>query len=88
MPHRGGFTMTKSVLFGAALALTVTAASMAEDVESANYIIQGCRDFAAQKSPKEAPMTIFNRPLCAGIVHGIAFMGEFVKLDLKSKSGT
>src|ERR1700730_14678461 len=78
--------MTKSVagLFvTAALTLTITAAS-AEDVESANYMLPGCRNFASRRSLNEDFTTVFTAPFCAGTVRGIAFMGMFVKLDLKS----
>jgi hypothetical protein len=47
--------MTNSILLlGAALALTITAAPAAEDAISANFIMQGCRDFLDPKSKADA----------------------------------
>jgi hypothetical protein len=58
---------------GAALALTVTAASAAEDMGSANGVLPGCRGMLARSSNATDPLTM---GLCAGIVRGIASMGS------------
>ena len=57
-------------LFGAAFALTVTAAG-AQDTGSANYILPGCRDFLGLKQPETA-----SQGFCAGMVAGISFVGK------------
>jgi len=56
-------------LFGAALALTVTAA--AEDTNSANYILPGCQNFLSLKQPRTD-----RQGFCAGTVAGISFVGK------------
>jgi hypothetical protein len=72
--------MVRSALFGAAaLALTVTGAA-AEDRNSANYIMQGCRDVV---TGKRAPLTVTDSARCMGIIEGISFMGGMVKLGLE-----
>src|SRR5262245_65114374 len=58
------------LLFGAALALTVTMAA-AEDTSSANYILPGCQDFLGLKQPETA-----RQGFCAGTVAGISFVGK------------
>jgi hypothetical protein len=66
--------MVRSVLFGAAaLVLTITAASAAEDISSANYMLPGCQAYADRKPPYDRP---FEQGLCAGTVRGIGFMGS------------
>jgi hypothetical protein len=71
--------MTKSVLFGAVtLALTITAAS-AEDVESANYMMPGCRAFAMEM--EYAPAGV-----CAGRIYGMLFMASVIGVTLQSAS--
>jgi hypothetical protein len=75
--------MTRSVaaLFGsAALALTITAASGAEDADahSANAIVPGCRDYVAQANRR-----LLLQGICAGIVEGISFMGAMVQVAKK-----
>jgi len=62
-------------LFGAALALTVTAAGAAENVHSANYMLPHCRNFVDRKS-----VDLFNQGICAGLVEGIAVPGGLVIL--------
>ena len=60
--------ITASLLFGAALALTLTAA---EDTTSAKYILPGCQDFLNLKQPHTD-----RRGFCAGTVAGISFVGK------------
>src|SRR5262245_46028945 len=57
-------------LFGAALALTATAAG-AEDTSSANYVLPGCQDFLGLKQPDTG-----RQGFCAGTVAGISFAGK------------
>jgi hypothetical protein len=66
--------MTKSILFGTALALTATAASAAEaaeDTRSANYMMPGCRGFVEKSSREDA----FKQGECTGIVWTVASKG-------------
>jgi hypothetical protein len=74
--------MMKSVaaLFGAAaLVLTITAAPAAEeDMNSANFIVPGCRAFMDQKPQDD----LLRQGLCTGIVRGIAAMGTFMNFSL------
>src|SRR5262245_60098042 len=58
------------LLFGAALALTVTIAA-AQDTGSANYILPGCQDFLNLKQPDTG-----RQGFCAGTVAGISFVGK------------
>jgi len=67
------------LLLGAALALTVTAAPAAEDVESANYIMPGCRAILELKSYDNLHV----QGMCAGIVNTIAIMGRYMELSLQ-----
>ena len=64
--------MTKSVavLFGVALALTITAAPAAEDPGSANYFLRACQDVVAGNVVPSA-----RHGLCVGTIRGIIFMG-------------
>jgi hypothetical protein len=72
--------MTKSVLLGAAaLALTVTVASAAEDANSANYMMQGCRAFSGLKA---LPEDRVRQGWCAGVVNEISHVGIFIKTFL------
>ena len=73
-------TIPKSgLLLSMALALTVTAAGAAEDTGSANYILQGCRDFVNLRHG-------FNQGFCAGVVRGVANMGVLLSVgDLAEK---
>jgi Rap1a immunity proteins len=62
--------MVKSALLAAAaLALTVTAASAAEDTLSANHMLPACRAFMDQRSADN----FLEQGICAGIVLGIGF---------------
>jgi hypothetical protein len=58
------------LLLGAALALTVTAASAAEYTESANYWLPYCHSFLSMHPPG-----LFSEGICSGTVSGIVFMG-------------
>ena len=58
-------------LFVAALALTVTASTAAEDTNSANYILPGCQNFSSLKQPRTD-----RQGFCAGTVAGISFVGK------------
>ncbi len=68
--------MTKSgLLLSVALALTVTAATGAEEnknTDSANYMLPICRELVNGKSGGE-------QGYCAGVVDGIAYMGFLVR---------
>jgi hypothetical protein len=62
--------MTRSgLLFGTALALIITAAA-AEDENSANHMLPGCRGFI----DKSSSLDMYDMALCAGILDGIVFM--------------
>jgi hypothetical protein len=67
--------MVRSVLFGAAaLALTVMAAPAAErDINSANFVMQGCRKLVDDTPVRDA-VSLY----CSGVVGGIAYMGFMV----------
>src|SRR5215469_13724061 len=52
-------------VFGAAI---VTASPRAEDIESANYLLPGCRQFLTLHTTADG----FREGLCAGIVYGVA----------------
>ncbi len=61
------------LLLAAALALTVTAAEAAEmDMDSANYMMPGCRDFIARSSREDLR---FLHGYCLGLVTGFIIMG-------------
>ena len=65
--------MTKSgLLLATALALAITAASAADDPNSADYIMPYCRS-----STKDQPS--FAQGFCRGVVKGIIFTGHQVK---------
>jgi len=66
------------LLFGVALALTVTAALAEEDRDSANYTMPGCRNFVDHKFPDDN----FREGFCVGIVHGLIYSGIRVKTFL------
>jgi hypothetical protein len=78
--------MTKAgLLLGAALALAVTAAGRAEDIDSANYILPACQDFLNRKQPYTG-----GQGFCAGTIAGISFVGKDLRrlrLDYTSESG-
>jgi Rap1a immunity proteins len=61
-------------LFGAALALTVTAGAAAEDMNSANYLLPACQELIVGKQVSPT-MTSFERGICSGTLRGIIFMG-------------
>ena len=61
--------------FGAALALTVTAVSAAEDTYSANFMLPHCRD-AINRNAQGNP---YVQGVCAGILHGIFLMGSMAR---------
>jgi Rap1a immunity proteins len=67
--------MTKSVLFGAVLALTVTAASAAETAQRASFMLPHCKGAIAQRAPVGEWQA-----LCVGVVRGIGFMGSMAKI--------
>jgi hypothetical protein len=72
------------LLFGAALALAVTAAP-AEDNRSANEMMPGCRAFANRRPPP--PGDMFPQACCAGIVRGLSSAGVWaggVERDARS----
>jgi Rap1a immunity proteins len=74
-----------SSLFGAALALTVTAATAAdEDINSANYYLPSCQEFVARNGGAISG----RQGICGGMVHGIAFMGKAIKLAQFDYSGS
>jgi len=68
---------TTASLFGVALALTVTAAEAAQEVDrnSANYVMLGCRNALDPKSV-ESP---YLQGSCVGIIRGIAFVAALLR---------
>ena len=66
-------------LFGTALALTVMAAEAAEDINSANYMLPGCRDLANESSSRN----LIGQGRCAGVVDTLSFVGGILKLSLE-----
>jgi hypothetical protein len=58
-------------LFGAVLALVVTAAAGEEDINSANYIMPSCRVFVDRK-----PGGAFEQGHCSGIIEGILLIAR------------
>jgi Rap1a immunity proteins len=72
--------MTKSALLGAAaLALTVTATSAAEeDTGSANYRLRYCKDFMTLISNNPRLVSPFQSGICVGTVAGIAMTGRLI----------
>jgi hypothetical protein len=66
------------LVFGVALALTVTAAPAAEDMQNANFIMRGCRGFI-DRTPG-GPARLMEWGQCAGIVNGIAYVGFMINL--------
>jgi hypothetical protein len=68
------------LLLGAALALTATAAEAAEDVDSANYVMQGCRAVMGRDSHDEP----IRQGYCMGTVNGIVLMGHYMNSSLQS----
>jgi hypothetical protein len=61
-------------LFGAALALTVTAAQAAEDTRSANYMLPYCRLMLG--SGGIPPNNISHVAFCNGMVVGLSYAAE------------
>jgi len=57
------------------MALTVTTATRAEDVNSANYLLPGCKEWLARTIDPNS----FRRGLCVGTVETIAFMAPALK---------
>jgi hypothetical protein len=51
----------RSVIFGTLMALTVTAATASEDLNSANYMLPGCKAYLALSPPSG-----FAGGLCVG----------------------
>jgi hypothetical protein len=78
--------MTKSILFGTVLALTVTASSAAEVefIESANFMLPGCRSFVEHK-----PDNPDRQGLCLGTIRGLDHEGMLARilLGLARKNG-
>jgi hypothetical protein len=64
-----------AVLFGAAaLALTITAASAAEDVTSANFVLLNCRGFINRSVPDD-PAALIAQGYCLGFIEGLVYGG-------------
>jgi hypothetical protein len=64
-------------LFGAALALIVTAGSAAEDIRSANFVMPGCQSLAKNES-----VDAVQQGICAGGVNAIVVMAGTMKSTL------
>jgi hypothetical protein len=63
-----GTIMNRTTILLAAIALTVTAAQAAESIDSANYVMQGCRSFMKNERSD------FQQGICAGTVNAILLM--------------
>jgi hypothetical protein len=59
----------RAVICGIVMALMVTAAQAAEDPESANYILPGCRQVLARQRPSN--FMVAQMMVCVGKVHSI-----------------
>jgi hypothetical protein len=69
--------MTKAgLLFGAALALTVTAAP-GQEIDSANFMLPHCQNYLDSKSNDD----LYQQGVCSGIVRTISLVGTLIKLD-------
>jgi hypothetical protein len=64
--------MLKSVL-AFIVVLSLVGMALADDVDSANYVMRGCRD-NFNLSPNGHDFLLAGR--CAGIIEGIVFMGD------------
>jgi hypothetical protein len=73
-----------NIIISGALALTVTAAEAAEDTNSANRFMPGCRSVLAGSS-KVADLTPMG--LCIGIVRGIGTMAILLNLGMPEHKG-
>jgi hypothetical protein len=58
----------KAIICGALLALTITTANAAENINSANYILPHCKAFIDGKDPRGA----LNQGICSGSVEALA----------------
>jgi Ssp1 endopeptidase immunity protein Rap1a len=65
------FQSLRNIALAAAMLLNC-GACFAEDLESANYIMPGCRSFTAETPPSSAADDAFKRGQCLGIVDTIA----------------
>ena len=65
------FQFMRGITLGAGMLLGC-GESFAEDLESANYIMPGCRSFTAETLPSSAADDAFKRGQCLGIVDTIA----------------
>ena len=77
--------MTKAILIGAALAFTITAAGAeVEFIESANFMLPGCRSFVDHKLDNPD-----RQGLCLGIIRGLDHEGMLARilLGLARKNG-
>ncbi len=63
---------TTALLFGAALALTVTAASAGEDEHNAIYMLPHCKAAALDQYRYDAT-SLVSAGICLGVITGIAF---------------
>jgi Rap1a immunity proteins len=75
----------RSVIFGTLLALTVTAATAAEDIESANRMLPGCKGFVANTITSRNDALMMG--LCLGTVGAIAFMAQNSDVAISALSG-
>src|SRR5262245_7833857 len=64
--------MRTAIICGALMALTITAAGAAEDINSANFMMPHCRSFLA--SEHSSPQAF-----CLGVVRGIVFIGSILR---------
>lgn len=70
----------RAIICGALIGLMASSAACAEDMESANWVMPGCREYLAHSS-----RTLFQNGWCAGIVHGVAGMTILMKLPSENQ---
>jgi hypothetical protein len=74
--------MRATIICGTLMALIIPAATGAEDQNSANYLLPGCKAFLTA-----APDPVFVQGLCVGTVTAIAFMAGVSDLAVNPFSG-
>jgi hypothetical protein len=75
--------MTRSnsgLLLGVALALTVTAVAAEQDINSANFVMRGCRDFLNPRPSLSSDAQLFQGRR-VGLVEGVIDMEQVIRLS-------
>jgi hypothetical protein len=63
--------------YALAILIALTMPARAADVDSANYLLRGCKAFIVRENTMPTPIDAMKQGRCVGLVDGLSYTGNF-----------